>query len=123
MIRDDGSSDSTVSNIREYSQKVGRISLITNESQKHGWRVNFLRLLYTDIKASYVMFCDQDDIWFSNKMSLFLNEMEVLEQKGNCNIVYADMKVIDAEGNVIKSSFGQIYDMTMSSLRDCFFTQ
>ncbi len=55
-------------------------------------------------KAEYIAFCDQDDIWLSNKIELMMNK--ILMDK--TDLVCCDMCVIDKNGNKIADSITQI---------------
>lgn len=67
-VRDDGSTDSTVSILKEY-QKQGKLRLLT-DGRNLGAGESFMQMLYhceaTD--AEFFSFADQDDIWLENKL-------------------------------------------------------
>ena len=71
LIRDDNSSDSTVSIIRDIMKTDSRVSLIENNTDLHSAYHNFHELI---IKAKsmqpydYYFFSDQDDIWVDTKL-------------------------------------------------------
>ncbi|MCY7485306.1 glycosyltransferase family 2 protein [Paenibacillus alvei] len=68
-IRDDGSSDSTVSVIKEYvSEFPDKIEAIYGENV--GVIASFFELLscYMHSDADYICFCDQDDVWMTDKL-------------------------------------------------------
>lgn len=71
LVHDDGSTDDTVAVVRRISALDERIVLIDDGVNGLGAGANFLHLLQYS-KAPLLMFCDQDDIWFSNKISLML---------------------------------------------------
>lgn len=73
-IRDDGSSDNTVSIIKTYEKRYN-IKIILEEGENIGWRRSFLKALKDAPKAEYYAFCDQDDIWLENKLSVGINMM------------------------------------------------
>lgn len=71
VIRDDGSTDQTISIIKEYKLTFGyKIELI--EGENIGWRKSFFELLnYAQIhykEHEYFAFADQDDIWLPDKL-------------------------------------------------------
>lgn len=75
LVHDDGSSDHTLDIVRYFSNLDERIVLIEDGVVCGGAARNFLHLLsYSD--AEYIMFCDQDDIWFDNKIVLMKNVMD-----------------------------------------------
>ena len=74
IIHDDGSTDSTLKIIRDCMLIDRRIELIEDGIVCHDPARNFLHLLnYSD--SEYIMFCDQDDIWFDNKISSMLEQI------------------------------------------------
>ncbi len=74
-ILDDCSADRTVEIVRGYVKRYpDKISLSRNEKNL-GSAGSFFKLLKSS-KAEYVMFCDQDDVWLENKISLSLEKME-----------------------------------------------
>ena len=67
LIHDDGSVDSTVDIIKSWVKIDSRIILIEDNVRCGGAANNFIYLTkFSD--APYCMFCDQDDIWFDNKI-------------------------------------------------------
>lgn len=73
FVRDDGSTDETLSILNEYERK-GDITLFTGENL--GFAKNFLTLLKLCDEADYYAFSDHDDIWEKDKI---LRGFEVLE--------------------------------------------
>ena len=69
-IRDDGSTDNTVSFILPYlSRKEKKIILIENKgNQNIGYMKSFWLLLRESGNADYYAFCDQDDVWLPDKI-------------------------------------------------------
>jgi glycosyltransferase involved in cell wall biosynthesis len=67
-VSDDGSQDRTRLQLQEFSRQTGRLKALKNGPRK-GFARNFLSLV-TDISidADFYAFCDQDDIWYPNKL-------------------------------------------------------
>lgn len=65
-IADDFSNDETLEIIQEYSNKDKRIIFYKNK-KRLGPLISFYNLLHKS-NSDYVIFCDQDDIWFPNKL-------------------------------------------------------
>lgn len=104
FIRDDGSIDNTLEIVEEYCEKNKNINLIPDTSNK-GAALSFMALL-NYVEADYYMFCDQDDIWFNNKIDTvfkILKEVERGEQKPI--LVFSDAQVVDQNLNIMDSSF------------------
>lgn len=73
VIRDDNSTDSTLKIIESYNDS--RLIVLKNNTNKHGQVSNFANLYeyaLRNIDFNYLMFSDQDDIWYENKISLCL---------------------------------------------------
>ena len=109
IVRDDGSTDSTLS-ILKYYQKVypNKITIIINNGNKHGAKENFFFLskLALKEKYKYIMYSDQDDIWKINKIAVTLKQLKEVEENGKIPVlVHTDLEVVDSKLNVISSSF------------------
>ncbi len=88
LVHDDGSTDQTVNIITQLSHEDSRIQLIQDSVTHLGVAYHFLHLLqYAD--ADYLMFADQDDIWFDNKVAKML---AAITQQDNSKpqVVYAN---------------------------------
>ena len=77
LVHDDGSTDATREIVREIAAKDSRVTLIEDGVRCGGAGKNFMHLLKFST-SDVVMFCNQDDIWFDNKVSAML---EVLIKK------------------------------------------
>ncbi|MCI7766574.1 MAG: glycosyltransferase [Oscillospiraceae bacterium] len=69
LIRDDGSSDRTISIIHEYMAEHDNIKLI--EGKNLGFVGSFNSLICNELVDEYewAAFCDQDDVWLPEKLS------------------------------------------------------
>lgn len=106
LIRDDGSTDSTVDIIEEYAKKYPeKITVIKGTATGSACR-NFFRLIEA-ASDDYVVFCDQDDVWLPEKIEktyLKMKELEA-ENKGLPLLVHSDLSVVDEKLNVLSHSF------------------
>lgn len=96
LIRDDGSSDGTPEIIHSFSDD--RIILIDDSLGNIGVTDNF-RVLLGYAQSPYVMFSDQDDVWFVDKVARmvgFLSEKESIDLP--C-LAYSPGIVVDAKLN------------------------
>lgn len=112
LIRDDNSSDQTRAIIKEYEEKDSRIKLIKNTSQHHGAYYNFFGLL-NDVRQNenpfdFYMFADQDDIWDVNKLECLISYYYEKVKTKEPVLIYADMRIIDANGKMIANSMDQL---------------
>ncbi|WP_293744035.1 glycosyltransferase [uncultured Pedobacter sp.] len=74
-IHDDGSSDDTIAIIKKYMKIDKRIFLIEDGIVCGGAAANFMHL-FKSSTADLAIFCDQDDIWFENKLALLVAKFE-----------------------------------------------
>jgi glycosyltransferase involved in cell wall biosynthesis len=107
VIRDDGSTDGTLSVLNNYNQKYpGKINLVTDNEGTLGYCASFSKLL-KQASADYIMFCDQDDWWFPSKISTMLSVM--LEEEtllpATSHVIFSDLQLADNELNIISPSF------------------
>jgi glycosyltransferase involved in cell wall biosynthesis len=66
---DDGSSDSTLAMLETFSARVGTGRVAISAGPGRGATANFLELiLKSGPEAGWLAFCDQDDIWLSEKL-------------------------------------------------------
>lgn len=90
IIRDDNSNDDTLRIIRSYTDE--RITVIQNDSCKHGSLANFSALFnYAKGKYEYLFFSDQDDVWKKDKIVKSLDLMDdsiPMVLYGNFNLWY-----------------------------------
>ena len=89
------------------AQKGVEVNLIQREDEiGEGACANFSALLKKS-RAEYVAFSDQDDVWLSDKLEREMALMRDLEQrygKDEPLLVFTNMKVTDAELNVLSES-------------------
>ena len=75
LVHDDGSTDATREIVREIAAKDSRVKLIEDGVTCGDAGENFMHLLKFS-SADAVMFCDQDDIWFDNKVAVMLERLK-----------------------------------------------
>ena len=79
LVRDDGSTDSTISILEDYSLKYSDRMFIL-KGKNIGWKQSFRQLAsyaYHNLKEiDYFAFADQDDIWLPNKISQGVNSLK-----------------------------------------------
>lgn len=102
---DDASTDDTYEILTEYKEKFPDKFIMEKRQTGFGSaKLNFAHLIKNS-SCDYVMCCDQDDVWLPNKISLTLQEMKKNEKAGLPVLVHTDLKVVDAELNVVSESF------------------
>lgn len=104
LVRDDGSQDGTVAILDEWKRK-DLLEWYTSDNLGPG--KSFMHLLETAQPGNYYAFCDQDDVWMPNKLSMTMEKMKAVEQAnpGKPVIVHTDMNIVDEKLDVIHDSF------------------
>lgn len=100
IIVDDCSTDSTYAILEEYSSAHESIKLYSN-SKNLGFKRNFERALKL-CNGSFIALCDQDDIWFSNKISTYV------EQIDQYSLVYSQVELINEQGQKLDEKFPSV---------------
>ena len=99
-ISDDYSNEQEViETLETYAKKDDRIELYVQEKNL-GYIKNF-EFLLTKSTAKYVAFCDQDDIWYPNKIEKSLNTL--IEK--NVDLIYCNSKHINENDEIINLSY------------------
>lgn len=107
---DDGSRDGTWKVLKTYQQRVGPHRLILHRGPRQGFARNFMSLVRnTDIHADYFAFCDQDDVWFENKLEISLARIRVAGQSQPA-LFCSRTRLVDATGKAI--GFSPVFDKT-----------
>lgn len=109
FISDDGSGDGTREILNFYvTNNKDKVVFIDFPEKRTGAAFGFERLLQY-IDSSYYMFCDHDDVWLPNKISLSLSAMMAreLEFPKIPILVHTDLTVVDGQLNVISGSFSK----------------
>ncbi len=106
ILSDDSSSDSTPQILEDYAQKYPEKITHYKSGKRFGNAQNhFMHLLEQHHNAPYIMFCDQDDVWHSNKVSKTLAKMKQIEKNVVPALVHTDLVVVDGNLNKIADSF------------------
>ena len=121
IIRDDGSSDNTVMIIKEYEQKDNRVKLLNDNLENLGFVRNFEELMKNST-SDYIMFSDQDDIWYNDKVEISYTRMKAIEESNgkSCPIlVHTNSRIMNYETRT-KALFISDYAKN-SSFENSFF--
>lgn len=106
ILSDDGSSDNTLAILEEYAnQHPDKIKHYKSGKRFGCAQKHFMHLLATFHDTPYVMFCDQDDVWHSDKVSKTLQKMQEIEREGLPVLVHTDLRVVDENLRETASSF------------------
>jgi len=108
-IKDDGSTDTTISIIDEFCALDPRIQKVASSEKNLGAGKAFFSLLQYS-NTPYTIFCDQDDIWLEKKLEelvLYADKKLVSDKVG---IVYCDAYAYsDTAGTIISQSISHLH--------------
>ncbi len=120
LISDDCSTDDSLKLIRDYCARDSRIRLVLDGKRYGSAKKHFMALL-READAPYVMTCDQDDVWDSDKIAVTLEAMQGKEQGDKPLLVCTDLRVVDHGLNEISPSFLAYSGMDASKLTFGYF--
>lgn len=109
IVRDDGSSDGTISILEEYKAK-GELSYYCG--QNIGPARSFLQMLNTAPESDYYAFSDQDDYWLPDKLATAVNMLRAYKDRPClyfCQTQLADKDLNKTDSVIIKPllTFGE----------------
>ncbi len=114
IIHDDGSEDDTFSIIKAFQQKDSRIELLEDGIVFKSSSANFMHLLSYSTIGQLVIFCDQDDIWLSNKLEVLVKT--IMPESGPC-AVYCNSYLM--QGTKVSAAMATLFERT--NLRNSLF--
>jgi glycosyltransferase involved in cell wall biosynthesis len=100
VIVDDHSTDQTVPIIKSYQNKYPFIKLFCKECNS-GVNKTFEQAI-AECKGEFIAPCDQDDIWFPEKITVLMNEIS------DEDAVYSNSFLIDENGESLQKDFNSI---------------
>jgi glycosyltransferase involved in cell wall biosynthesis len=124
FIRDDGSKDQTIKIINEYITKYKDKIVKINDNLGNLKSASSFMYLLEKVNADYYMFCDQDDIWFKNKIEITLEKIQNLESK-NINkpiLVFTNLHVVNNELITINESMWEYSNINPENAKDFYKT-
>jgi len=107
IVSDDGSTDHTLNILESYQDAYPDKIFHYRSGQRFGCaQKHFMHLLNQFHNASYIMFCDQDDVWHPDKVSKTLTCMKQIQRDpGVPALVHTDLRVVDRNLAEIARSF------------------
>lgn len=106
IISDDNSTDSTLSILREYELANNKITVITNKGVR-GVNGNFQNAFFNST-ADYLIFCDQDDIWCHDRVTVALDGIHNMESIYGVDVpllFFTDFFIVNKHVEIIAESF------------------
>ncbi len=118
-IRDDGSSDNTVFIIKDYAKKYShKIVHIEDNFGNLGVRESFEQLM-KKANANYYCFCDQDDYWFPEKLSILTEETK--KHPNDIPVLFfSDMELVNAQNKTTNKSYIKKVKYSEKTLEQAF---
>jgi glycosyltransferase involved in cell wall biosynthesis len=101
VILDDCSTDNSLKIINSFQFSFEK-KVFSNEINRGP--VYTFRKLASLSKGDFTAFCDQDDIWFPEKLELSLSNIRKIDEH-TPGVVFSDLSLIDEEGKLIQPSF------------------
>lgn len=95
VVSDDCSEDATVRLVRDFAGSAPFPVRILSHATRLGFRDNFMRAV-AHCRAELVAFCDQDDVWEPDKLSV----MAPVFRDPDVLLVYHNASLIDANGRL-----------------------
>lgn len=97
VIRDDASTDETVSIIRRYQENYSNITFLSGENVGSALNFWILAQYAKEKNADFYSFADQDDIWYKDKLKTAVNKIKHIN---NPALYFSEMNLIDAHGKM-----------------------
>lgn len=98
LVRDDSSSDSTINILQEY-ENTNMLKWYSGNNLKPA--KSFMDLIRKAPDSEYYAFCDQDDYWLEDKLSIATSILEDMDHSKPC-LYYGRPRLVDGTLNPIK---------------------
>lgn len=93
IIRDDGSTDNTISIIKDYLAN-DNVSFYSGDNLKPA--KSFLTMINNVGKFDFYALCDQDDVWDVDKIIVAINKIKQKENNRNVPLLYySNLRIVD----------------------------
>lgn len=110
LIRDDGSTDSTMDILKYYSDSYKFIKYYKGENL--GPAKSFMELIKNCDDADYYALCDQDDVWFKDKLKVAHETIETIRPNDKPVLYCSRFTLTDEKLNELDSNISKLYSYT-----------
>ena len=107
IVRDDGSSDGTRQILRNYAQTYSNIQLLFEDNC--GAEESFNKLCQYSLQqdlTDYYAFCDQDDVWDNDKLSIAIQSLEKFDHLVP-NLYFSNLRMVDDTLSYIRDFYNE----------------
>jgi hypothetical protein len=123
LVRDDGSTDQTLRILLKWQEEhPDKLAGLILDGKHLGSKLSFSRLVEASI-APCLMFCDQDDVWFPEKVEVQYTALRRLEaQYGEDTplLVHSDLVVVDENRALQAVSFWDYRDFAVEQRKQAY---
>ncbi|MDQ5769539.1 glycosyltransferase family 2 protein [Thiothrix subterranea] len=123
LVRDDGSTDQTLRILLKWqAAHPDKLAGLLLDGSHLGSKLSFSRLVEAST-APCLMFCDQDDVWFPEKVELQYTALRRLEgQYGEATplLVHSDLVVVDEARAIQAVSFWDYRDFEVAQRKQAY---
>ncbi len=109
LIHDDGSSDNTISIVKQYQNNYPKkVKLLNDQKIFSSASKNFFHLIkHRSREANLYCLCDQDDIWQKNKLKIIVERYNTKDFKEPL-LIHSDLSLINDEGKLLEKSHNKL---------------
>lgn len=109
LFRDDGSSDESFDILQAFASKTTVNAILLENTVNFGIKKSFETLLNQALQSDteHIMFCDQDDVWKSDKVVKTIAKMEEMEREypNQPLLIHSNLTIVDTDLYVLHPSF------------------
>lgn len=111
VVADNASQDNTQDILKAWQVAHPQLLKKLVLSPKQQSKTHLLNELVAGSVGDYLMLCEQEDVWFPEKIELQFAAMQVLEKKATSSqplLVHSDLVVTDKEKNILSPSLWEV---------------
>nr|ABM68317.1 WsbC [Anoxybacillus tepidamans] len=102
IICDDSANDAEYEKVKKTAENIiSRFPCKVIRNEKNVGSNKTFERLTKEANGDYICYCDQDDIWLSEKVERLVSHIT----KHHCTLVYSDLSLIDENDRIIHKSF------------------